>query len=323
MRTLGNGSRVLITGGAGLVGSHLVDACLDTGAEVVVIDNFSTGTRENLRANDRLTVIEHDIATGVPDTAATSDAFDAILHFACPPSPVDFATLPIEILRVDSAGTMHALDRAETDGARFMLASTSEVYGDPHVHPQAEDYWGNVNPIGPRSCYDEAKRFSEAATVAYARTRGVDTSIVRIFNTYGPRMRANDGRVVPTFVNQALAGHALTVHGDGSQTRSMCYIDDLVRGIMLVLENGVAGPVNLGAEYELSMRELAEIIIRLTGSESTLVFTDRPADDPERRRPDLSLARKEVGYEPEVTYEAGLRETINYFIAQHKKLVSP
>ncbi|QSB07095.1 NAD-dependent epimerase/dehydratase family protein [Natronoglycomyces albus] len=311
---LGNNSRVLITGGAGLVGSHLVDACLERGAEVVVIDNFVTGTRTNLADNERLSVLDLDICDGIPsEQPALSEKFDAILHFACPASPVDFATIPLEILRVDSIGTLHALERAKTDRARFLVASTSEVYGDPLIHPQEESYWGNVNPIGVRSCYDEAKRFSEAATVAYARNEGVNAAIVRIFNTYGPRMRPDDGRVVPNFINQALANQPLTVHGDGSQTRSLCYIDDLVRGLMLLLESNEPGPINLGAEYELSVREMAEIIIRLTGSTSSIEFTDRPADDPERRRPDLTRAKELLGYEPHVNYEQGLKATIDYF----------
>ncbi|MCD0444401.1 SDR family oxidoreductase [Glycomyces sp. A-F 0318] len=313
MTTYGTGSRLLVTGGAGLVGSHLVDALLAKGCDVTAVDNFVTGSRANLADHPRLTVVEADVTEGLP---VGDEPFDAVLHFACPASPVDFATLPVEILRVDSVGTLHALDRALADGARFLMASTSEVYGDPHVHPQPESYWGNVNPIGVRSCYDEAKRFSEAAVAAYHRHKGLDAAIVRIFNTYGPRMRPDDGRVIPNFIGQALAGEPLTIHGDGSQTRSLCYVDDLVRGLVLLLESGEYGPVNLGTEYELTVREMAEVILRLTGSRSTIEYTDRPSDDPERRRPDLTAARELLGYEPQVHYEAGLKSTIDDFIAR-------
>ncbi|THV33955.1 UDP-glucuronic acid decarboxylase family protein [Glycomyces buryatensis] len=314
--TYGTGSRILVTGGAGLVGSHLVDAFLERGCDVTAVDNFSTGSRENLTEHPNLTLVEADVTEGLP----VGDApFDAVLHFACPASPVDFATLPVEILRVDSVGTLHALDRALADGARFLMASTSEVYGDPLVHPQPESYWGNVNPIGIRSCYDEAKRFSEAAVAAYHRHKGLDAAIVRIFNTYGPRNRPDDGRFVPTFITQALAGEPLTVHGDGSQTRSLCYVDDLVRGLIMLLESGEYGPINLGTEYELTIRETAELVIRLTGSSSKIEYTDRPSDDPERRRPDLTLARELLGYEPQIHYEAGLKATIDYFAERVKR----
>jgi dTDP-glucose 4,6-dehydratase len=314
MTTYGTGSRILVTGGAGLVGSHLVDALLAKGCDVTAVDNFVTGSRANLADHPRLTVVEADVTEGLP---VGDEPFDAVLHFACPASPVDFATLPVEILRVDSVGTLHALDRAHADGARFLMASTSEVYGDPLVHPQPESYWGNVNPIGIRSCYDEAKRFSEAAVAAYHRHKGLDAAIVRIFNTYGPRNRPDDGRVVPNFINQALAGEPLTVHGDGSQTRSLCYIDDLVRGLILLLESGEYGPINLGSEFELSVREIAETVIRLTGSKSEIQYTDRPSDDPERRRPDLTAARELLGYEPQVHYEAGLKSTIDHFATRN------
>ncbi|WP_205325904.1 UDP-glucuronic acid decarboxylase family protein [Glycomyces sp. YM15] len=310
MTTYGTGSRILVTGGAGLVGSHLVDALLAKGCDVTAVDNFVTGSRDNLAEHPHLTVVEADVTEGLP---VGDEPFDAVLHFACPASPVDFETIPLEILRVDSIGTFHALDRALADGARFLMASTSEVYGDPLVHPQPESYWGNVNPIGIRSCYDEAKRFSEAAVAAYHRHKGLDAAIVRIFNTYGPRMRPDDGRVIPSFVSQALAGRPLTVTGDGTQTRSLCYIDDLVRGLILLLESGEYGPVNLGTEYELTVQEMAEIILRLTGSPSKIEYIDRPADDPERRRPDLTAARELLGYEPQVHYEAGLKMTIDYF----------
>jgi dTDP-glucose 4,6-dehydratase len=315
MTTYGTGSRILVTGGAGLVGSHLVDALLAKGCAVTAVDNFSTGSRENLAEHPNLTVVEADVTEGLP---VGDEPFDAVLHFACPASPVDFETLPIEILRVDSLGTFHALDRALADGARFLMASTSEVYGDPQVHPQPESYWGNVNPIGIRSCYDEAKRFSEAAVAAYHRHKGLDAAIVRIFNTYGPRMRPDDGRVIPSFISQALAGEPLTIHGDGTQTRSLCYVDDLVRGLVLLLESSEYGPVNLGTEWELTVREMAEIILRLTGSPSKIEYVDRPSDDPERRRPDLTAARDLLGFEPQVHYESGLKTTIDYFATESR-----
>jgi dTDP-glucose 4,6-dehydratase len=232
---------------------------------------------------------------------------------ASPASPPDFTRLAVEILRVGSVATLHLLDRAAADGARFILASTSEVYGDPLVHPQPETYWGNVNPIGVRSVYDESKRFAEAATMAYHRYRGLDAGIVRIFNTYGPRMRPDDGRAIPNFISQALRGEPITVHGDGSQTRSICYVSDLVRGILLMLDSTEVGPINCGDEHEVSMRELAELVVHYTGSESTVTFTPRLADDPEMRRPDLTLARTRLGYEPEITPEDGLRRTIEDF----------
>lgn len=301
--------RVLLTGGAGFIGSHLVRALLDRGDEVVAVDNLVTGRKENLPSHARFTFVEADVSDGIP----AEGRFDAVLHFACPASPVDFERIPIEILRVDSLGTFHALDRAKADGARFLLASTSEVYGDPHVHPQPETYWGNVNPTGVRSVYDEAKRFSEAAAFAYQRHHGVDVGVVRIFNAYGPRMRADDGRAVPTFITQALRGEPLTVTGDGAQTRSLCFIDDLVRGILLLLDSGESGPMNCGTSYEITMTELAETIIRLAGGTSTVKYVPRPADDPRQRRPDLSLIRQRLGYEPLVTLEDGLQATIDYF----------
>jgi dTDP-glucose 4,6-dehydratase len=232
---------------------------------------------------------------------------------ASPASPTDFASMPIEILRVGSVATLHLLDRALADGARFVMASTSEAYGDPLVHPQPESYWGNVNPVGVRSVYDEAKRFAEATTMAYHRHHGVDVAIVRIFNTYGPRMRPDDGRAIPTFISQALRGEPITVHGDGSQTRSICYVDDLVRGILLLLDSTETGPVNCGTEHELSMRELAERIVALIGSPSEIIYVDRPADDPEKRRPDLTAARELLGFAPTVGPDDGLRQTIAYF----------
>src|SRR5690606_10181127 len=260
------------------------------------------------------TVVEAVISDGLPlHPPAVAQRFDAIMHLASPASPTDFTTMPIEILRVGSVATLHLLDRAVADRARFILASTSEAYGDPLVHPQPESYWGNVNPVGVRSVYNESKRFAEAATAAYHRFHGLDTGIVRIFNTYGPRMRPDDGRAIPTFITQALRGEPITVHGTGAQTRSICYIDDLVRGILLLLDSTEVGPINCGTEHEMSMRELAELIVRLAGSSSPVTYVPRAADDPEMRRPDLTLARTRLGYEPVVGPEEGLRRTIDYF----------
>lgn len=314
----GEGQRVLVTGGAGFVGSHLVDELLARGCEVVAIDNFVTGGKENvahLADNPRFALVEADVTEPLPAVDALSRRFDAILHFASPASPTDFAQIPLEIMRVGSVATMAMLDRAVTDGARFIMASTSEAYGDPAVHPQPETYWGNVNPIGIRSVYDEAKRFSEAATMAYHRYRGVDVGIVRIFNTYGERMRPDDGRAIPTFISQALRGEPITVHGTGDQTRSVCYVADLVRGILALLDSGETGPINIGTESEMTMRELAELIVQLSGSSSKISYTPRMADDPEKRRPDLTRARTLLGYEPRVSPEDGLRRTIAYFSA--------
>jgi dTDP-glucose 4,6-dehydratase len=312
----GEGHRILVTGGAGFVPSHLVDALLARGCTVVAVDNFVTGSKENvahLAGEGRFTLVEADVCEPLP---VLPDRFDAILHFASPASPTDFAQIPIEILRVGSVATLQLLDRAVADGARFLMASTSEAYGDPLVHPQPETYWGNVNPVGVRSVYDEAKRFSEAAVMAYHRYRGLDAGIVRIFNTYGPRMRPDDGRAIPTFAAQALRGEPITVHGTGVQTRSICYVDDLVRGILLLLDSTETGPVNCGTEHEMTMRELAETIVRLAGSRSEITFTARASDDPERRRPDLGRARRLLGYEPSVHPEDGLRRTIEYFAAR-------
>ncbi len=314
----GEGHRILVSGGAGFVPSHIVERLIERGATVVAVDNFVTGAKENLAhlaEHPRFTLIEADIAEGLPAyQPALAERFDAVLHLASPASPTDFAVLPLEILRVGSAGTLHLLERAHADRARFLLASTSEVYGDPLVHPQPETYWGNVNPNGVRSVYDEAKRFAEAATMAYHRSRGLDVAIVRIFNTYGPRMRPDDGRAIPTFIAQALRGEAITVHGTGEQTRSICYVDDLVRGILALLDSGETGPINCGTEHEMSMRQLAELIVRLAGSSSPVSYvTTRGQDDPERRRPDLTLARRLLGYEPTVAPEDGLSRTIEYF----------
>ncbi|MBX7269672.1 GDP-mannose 4,6-dehydratase [Micromonospora sp. Llam7] len=312
----GPGHRVLVTGGAGFVPSHLVDSLISRGCTVVALDNFVTGAKENIAHlfdTPNFTLVEADVSDGLPDHPALAERFDAILHMASPASPTDFEKLPVEILRVGSVATLHLLERATTDGARFLLASTSEAYGDPKEHPQRETYWGNVNPVGIRSVYDEAKRFAEAATMAYHRSRGLDTAIVRIFNTYGPRMRPDDGRAIPTFISQALRGEPITVHGTGNQTRSICYVADLVQGILLLLDSTESGPVNCGTEHEMSMRELAETIISLCDSKSEVTYVARGADDPEMRRPDLTLARELLGYEPTVTPEAGLRRTIEHF----------
>jgi len=309
----GEGHRILVSGGAGFVPSHVVDALLERGCEVVAIDNFVTGSKDNvahLAGERRFTLVEADLADGLP---ALPGRFDAILHMASPASPTDFAKLPVEILKVGSVGTMALLDRAVADAARFLMASTSEAYGDPLVHPQPETYWGNVNPIGVRSVYDESKRFAEAATMGYHRFHGVDTAIVRIFNTYGPRMRPDDGRAIPTFISQALRGVPITVQGTGTQTRSITYVDDLVRGILLLLDSAEAGPINCGTEHELTMLDLAEMIVRLTGSSSPIELVPRASDDPEKRRPDLTLARTKLGYEPQVGPEEGLRRTIDFF----------
>ncbi|MEU1588644.1 NAD-dependent epimerase/dehydratase family protein [Micromonospora sp. NPDC005710] len=316
----GSGHRVLVTGGAGFVPSHLVDALVARGCTVVALDNFVTGSKENvahLLDRPTFTLVEADISEGLPTHhPALAERFDAILHMASPASPTDFALLPVEILRVGSVGTLHLLERATADGARFLMASTSEAYGDPKEHPQRETYWGNVNPIGVRSVYDEAKRFSEAATMAYHRYRGLDAAIVRIFNTYGPRMRPDDGRAIPTFISQALRGEPITVHGTGNQTRSICFVEDLVRGILLLLDSTETGPVNCGTEHELTMRQLAELIVSLSDSTSKVTYVTRSSDDPEMRRPDLTLARELLGYEPSVAPEDGLGRTIEYFRAR-------
>jgi dTDP-glucose 4,6-dehydratase len=316
----GTGHRILVTGGAGFVPSHLVDALINRGASVVAVDNFVTGSKDNvahLAGEPRFTLVEADVSDGLPaHEPALAERFDAIMHFASPASPTDFEHLPVEILRVGSVATLHLLERATADGARFIMASTSEAYGDPLVHPQQETYWGNVNPIGVRSVYDESKRFAEAATMAFHRSRGLDVGIVRIFNTYGPRMRPDDGRAIPTFIRQALAGEPITVHGTGGQTRSICYVDDLVRGILALLDSTETGPINCGTEDEMTIQRLAETIVSLTGSKSTVTYLTRTPDDPEKRRPDLTLARTRLGYEPSVDTTEGLRRTIEFFAAR-------
>ncbi|MEU5516812.1 UDP-glucuronic acid decarboxylase family protein [Streptomyces griseoaurantiacus] len=311
--------RALVTGGAGFVGSHLCERLLDQGAEVVCLDNLATGSRGNVAAFEQRSGFRF-VRGDVTDPAAVRSlpgAFDLVLHFACPASPVDYLRLPLETLEVGSAGTRNALERARRDGARFLLASTSEVYGDPLEHPQTETYWGNVNPIGPRSVYDESKRFAEALVTAHRQVHGTDTAIVRIFNTYGPRMRTGDGRAVPTFIAQALDGMPLTVAGDGGQTRSLCYVDDTVDGVLaLAGAAGETGPVNIGGSDEITVLELARRVVELTGSSSRIRFVERPVDDPARRRPDTSRAREVLGWEPRTSWTAGLERTIGWFAAR-------
>jgi dTDP-glucose 4,6-dehydratase len=304
--------RVLITGGAGFIGSHLCERFLADGNEVICMDNFLTGTPDNIAhlfANPKFSFIQQDVTNYI----YVKGPVDAILHFASPASPVDYLELPIQTLKVGSLGTHKALGLAKEKGARFLLASTSECYGDPLVHPQNEDYWGNVNPIGPRGVYDEAKRFAEAMTMAYHRSHGVATRIVRIFNTHGPRMRLRDGRVVPNFIAQALRGEPITVYGDGSQTRSFCFVTDLVEGIVRLLGSDYSGPVNCGNPAEVTILQFAERIKALTKSKSEIVFRPLPVDDPKQRQPDITRARTLLGWEPKVGLEDGLRHTIEYF----------
>ncbi len=305
-------TRTVITGGAGFLGSHLCERLLGEGHEVIALDNFLTGTPRNVEH-----LMEHDafrlIKADVTEYVHVTGPVEQVLHFASPASPIDYLELPIETMKVGSTGTLHTLGLAKEKGARFLLASTSETYGDPQVHPQPESYWGHVNPVGPRGVYDEAKRYAEALTMAYRRTHDVDTAIVRIFNTFGERMRPNDGRAIPTFIRQALRGEPLTVAGDGSQTRSVCYVADLVDGLLRLLRSDLPGPVNLGNPHELSMLALARQIVELTGSSSEIGFIDRPVDDPTVRQPDISLARAELGWEPKVSIEEGLQRTIEWF----------
>jgi dTDP-glucose 4,6-dehydratase len=304
--------RILVTGAAGFLGSHLCDRLLAQGHRVVGMDNFITGNPANvshLKSQPAFQFVLHDVTNFID----LQGPLDGVLHFASPASPVDYLEFPIQTLKVGSLGTHKALGVSKAKGARFLLASTSEVYGDPQVHPQPESYWGNVNPVGPRGVYDEAKRFAEAITMAYHRYHQLDTRIVRIFNTYGPRMRPNDGRVVSNFIVQALKGEPLTVYGDGSQTRSFCYVDDLIEGIVRLFERGGPEPTNLGNVHEFTVRQLADLVLKLTGSASPVVERPLPTDDPKVRQPDISRARATLGWEPQVPLEAGLRRTIEYF----------
>jgi dTDP-glucose 4,6-dehydratase len=311
--------RTVVTGGAGFLGSHLCERLLDDGDEVICLDNFLTGTPANVAH-----LIERDgfrlIRADVTDYVHVAGGVDNVLHFASPASPIDYLQLPIETLKVGSIGTLHALGLAKEKGARYLLASTSETYGDPKVHPQPESYWGHVNPVGPRGVYDEAKRFAEALTMAYRRYHQVDTAIVRIFNTHGPRMRPNDGRAIPNFVRQSLRGDPVTVAGDGSQTRSIQYVDDLVEGVIRMLRSGHAGPMNIGNPHEVSMLELATTVRDLCESTSEITFIPRPEDDPTIRQPDIALARDVLGWEPKVEFRDGLRSTIAYFRAHPEVL---
>jgi dTDP-glucose 4,6-dehydratase len=309
--------RILITGGAGLIGSHLCDYFIARGDEVIAMDNFITGSPDNiahLQNQPRFKFIRQDVTEHI----RIDGYVDAVLHFASPASPVSYTAYPIQTLKVGALGTHKACGLAKAKGARFLLASTSEVYGDPLVHPQTEDYWGNVNPIGPRGVYDEAKRYAEAMTLAYHRAHNLDVRIVRIFNTYGPRNALDDGRVVPNLIGQALRGEPLTVHGDGSQTRSFCYVSDLVEGIVRLLESSETMPTNIGNPNETTILMFAEKINALTGNKAGIVFRPRPVDDPGRRNPDISKARRVLGWEPKVTLDDGLRMTIEYF---KKKIV--
>jgi dTDP-glucose 4,6-dehydratase len=306
--------RTLITGGAGFLGSHLCDRFIEEGHEVICMDNLVTGNTENIEhlfelGQDRFRFVEYDVT----DYIHVNGDLDYVLHFASPAAPDDYLRLPIQTLKVGALGTHKALGLAKAKDARFLLASTSEVYGDPLVHPQPEDYWGNVNPIGQRGVYDEAKRFAEALAMAYHRYHGVETRIVRIFNTYGPRMRTDDGRALPTFMSQALRGDPLTVYGDGSQTRAFCYVDDLVEGIYRLLMSDETEPVNIGNPDEITIKEFAEEIIEITGTGSSITYEELPTDDPQVRQPDISRAKEILGWEPEVDRREGLSRTLDYF----------
>ena len=301
------------------MGSHLCEKLLGLGHSVICLDNLLTGSLENiqgLKQNPHFQFIQADVSKPIQ----IDGALQAILHFASPASPVDYLQYPIQTLKVGSLGTHNALGLAKATGAKFLLASTSEVYGDPQVHPQPETYWGHVNPVGPRGVYDEAKRFAEAMTMAYHRVHNVNTRIIRIFNTYGPRMRMKDGRAIPAFITQAIRGEPITLHGDGSQTRSFCFVSDLVDGILKLLDSDQHDPVNIGNPNEMTIRELAQQIVRLTQSTSRIIETERPVDDPERRKPDITLAQKKLGWKPTVPLEVGLRETVAWF--QQKLAVS-
>jgi dTDP-glucose 4,6-dehydratase len=315
-----NMNRIVITGAAGFLGSHLCDYFIIKGYEVVGIDNLITGDLDNIAhlfGNMQFKFVKHDVSNFVH----VPGKIDFILHFASPASPIDYLKIPIQTLKVGSLAIHNLLGLAKEKNARILIASTSEVYGDPSVHPQPETYWGNVNPVGPRGVYDEAKRFQEAMTMAYHRFHGLETRIVRIFNTYGPRMRLNDGRVLPAFIGQALRGEDLTVFGDGSQTRSFCYVDDLVEGIYRLLLSDYSGPVNIGNPDEITIREFADEIIRLTGTSQKVIYKDLPTDDPKQRRPDISIARSLLHWEPKINRTEGLKRTYDYFKSlPHEKL---
>jgi dTDP-glucose 4,6-dehydratase len=304
--------RVVVTGGAGFLGSHLVDALLGRGDEVVCVDNLSTGSTTNVEhhfGDKAFTFVQHDVTQFI----WVPGPVDAVLHLASPASPIDYLELPIQTLKVGSLGTHNCLGLAKAKGASFFLASTSEVYGDPQVHPQPETYWGHVNPVGPRGVYDEAKRFAEALTLAYHRNHGIDVRIARIFNTFGERMRPQDGRVVSNFLVQALAGEPLTVYGDGSQTRSFCYVDDEIRGFLALLDGPHTGPANIGNPGEFTVLELAHLVKEVTGSSSEITFEPLPVDDPTQRQPDITLARELLGWEPRVALREGLERTAEWF----------
>jgi dTDP-glucose 4,6-dehydratase len=304
--------KVLITGGAGFLGSHLCDRFLKEGMEVIAMDNLITGNLKNIQhlfGHDNFTFVKHDVT----EYNYVEGELDYIMHFASPASPIDYLQLPIQTLKVGALGTHKILGLAKAKGARVLIASTSEVYGDPLIHPQTEDYWGNVNPIGYRGVYDEAKRFMEAMTMAYHRYHGVETRIVRIFNTYGPRMRVDDGRALPAFMSQALRGEDITVFGDGSQTRSFCYVDDLIEGIYRLLMSDYSDPVNIGNPSEISILDFAKEVIELTGSSSKVIYKDLPKDDPKVRKPNIDKARSILGWEPQVPRKEGLKRTLEYF----------
>jgi dTDP-glucose 4,6-dehydratase len=305
----------LVTGGSGFLGSHLCDHLLAAGHRVICVDNLETGNLGNIRHipdSDKFRFVQADITSHYE----IEEPVDCVYHMASPASPIDYARLPLHTLKVGAYGTHNTLGLAKAKRARFLLASTSEVYGDPEIHPQKETYWGNVNPIGPRGVYDEAKRYAEAMTMAYMRQQGVDTAIVRIFNTYGPRMRPHDGRAIPTFLRQALTEKPVTVFGDGSQTRSFCYVDDLVRGLIALMESGVHEPVNVGNPVEMTLLEMAQAVIELTESRSEIVFEALPVDDPKVRQPDISRARALLGWEPQVELRDGLRKTIDHAMSE-------
>lgn len=303
---------IVVTGGAGFIGSHLCEFFLDKGHKVICIDNLITGTKENIKHsinNPKFEFINHDVSKYI----TLHSNVDWVLHFASPASPIDYQKYPIQTLKVGSLGTHNSLGFAKEKGAGFFLASTSEVYGDPLINPQTEDYWGNVNPIGPRGVYDEAKRFAEALTMAYHRYHNIDTRICRIFNTYGERMRINDGRVVPNLLTQAITGQDLTIYGNGLQTRSFCYISDLIDGIWRSMSSKIHNPMNLGNPEELTVLEFAEIVLKITGSKSKITYHPLPTDDPKVRRPDITIAKEKLGWEPKISLEQGLKRTIKYF----------